>query len=153
MTTETRPTVAWFFFCVLILTANSVALANDTQSQSSAPKKAKPAKSEPFVTSNYFWSWYTNGLTEFSFSLKNRSGNDVKKVRFRVIFYDRQGNQIHFQDSETPAYSVIPNGMTERESVALDIATGSSVRHLSASQKVEILGFEQISPESGSKSP
>ena len=75
----------------------------------------------------------------------------MNKVRFRVTFFDRQGNQLHFEESETSA--VIPNGMTKRESVTLDLDTGVSVRHLSASEKIEILSFNQIPPENGRNSP
>jgi hypothetical protein len=132
--------LSWFLLIVPVLTGR----------QSSNDLKSKPARKQLFVTSNYYWTEYTSGLTEFSFSLKNQSGKDAKKVRFRVIFIDRQGTQIHFEDSETSG--AIPNGMTKRQSVSLDIDTGESVRHLSVSEKIEILSFEQT-PAEGSDHP
>ena len=53
--------------------------------------KSKPHSRPAFVSSNFFWSWYENGLTTFTFSLKNQTGHDVKNVNYRVLFFDRQG--------------------------------------------------------------
>ena len=96
--------------------------------QTAAPtRKTNPAQKPAFVCSNYSWTWYQNGLTTFTFSLKNQSGHDVKKVSFRVLFFDRQGNQIDFAESNT---GPIPKGLAQRESVTLDIDTGMSTRKI-----------------------
>ena len=105
-------------------------------------RKSKPVPKPAFVCSNYVWTWYGNGLTKFTFSIKNQSGSDVKDIYFRVLFFDRNGTQVHFEESNTGS-DVLPNGLTKRESVTLDIDTGLSVRKISTSQKVEILSFEQ----------
>ncbi len=102
--------------------------------------KNKTVPKPAFVCSNYVWSWYQNGLTTFTFSMKNQSGHDVKRVRYRVLFFDRQGSQIDFAESQTEG---IPNGLAQRESVTLDFDTGMSTRKLSSSQKVEILDFKE----------
>jgi hypothetical protein len=104
-------------------------------------RKKKPAPKPPFVCSSFFWTWYENGLTNLSFSIKNQSGTDLKNVEFRVLFFDRFGKQVHFQESNTR--DVIPTGMTERASITLDLDTGLSVRKISTTQKVEILNFEK----------
>ena len=116
--------------------------------QAHAPtRKNKPTPKSAFASSNYVWTWYENGLTRFTFSLKNQSGNDVKDVSFRVLFFDRNGNQVHFEESSTGADDIIPNGLTRRESVTLDMDTGLSVRKVSTLQRVEILGLESATNE------
>jgi hypothetical protein len=104
--------------------------------------KSKPHSRPAFVSSNFFWTWYENGLTTFTFSLKNQTGHDVKNVNYRVLFFDRQGSQIHFEESST-GEDVIPSGLARRESVTLDMDTGLSTRKISTSQRVEILNFER----------
>jgi len=128
--------------CALLIICAAISLA-----QSPSPRKTtKPVKKEPFTTSSYYWSWYTNGLTEFSFSLKNQSGSDVTKVSYRVLFFDSHGNQIHFEEPE-PNLGTIPNGMARMMTITLDMDSGDAVRHQSSYEKIEILGFENAQPE------
>lgn len=105
-----------------------------------AARKSQQPTKQPFVSSNFFWSWYPNGLTTFSFSLKNLTGHDVKNVKYRVLFFDRRGEQIDFAESVAGR---IPKGLAQRVSVTLDLDTGMSTRKLSTNQRVEILDFDQ----------
>jgi hypothetical protein len=119
------------------------AVASAAQTQDTARIPGRSSKTPPipaFVCSNYFWTWFQNGSTTFTFSMKNQSGHDVKTVRYRVLFFDRQGNQIDFAEGTT---GPIPNGLAHRESVDLNFDTGMSTRKISTYQKIEILGFEQ----------
>ena len=105
-----------------------------------AMQPSKTVSKAPFVPSHFYWSWYQNGLTSFSFSLKNQSGSDVKWVKYRVLFFDRSGNQIEFVEGLS---GPLPNGLAQRQSVDLGVDTGMSTRKLSVSQKVEILDFHE----------
>jgi hypothetical protein len=117
------------------------ALATAAWPQDVKRTPTRKAPSRPtFVCSNYVWTWRGNGFTTFTFSMKNQSGHDVKSVRYRVLFFDRQGNQIDFAEART---GPIPNGLAHRESVDLDLDTGLSTRKLSSYQKVEVLDLEQ----------
>jgi hypothetical protein len=99
-------------------------------------RKSKPA----FACSHFSWTWDEIGWTTFSFSLKNQSGHDVKSVSYRVLFFDRHGDQIAFEEGRSFS---IPNGLAQMQSVLLDRDTGASTRRLRASQKIKILGVEQ----------
>lgn len=116
-----------------------------TRALADSGRKTQATRRDPFVTSHYSWEWYTNGLTIFSFSLKNQSGRAVANVQFRVLFFDSKGNQISFEEGKSS--DTIPNGMTKRESITLDLDSGSSVRHLSASEKIQILGFDSATAD------
>jgi hypothetical protein len=126
-------------FCFLLTTQPLIAQDVPTQS---AVNKAKAAIKSAFPTSSYSWKWFTNGYTEFSFSLKNQSGTDVRGVHYRVIFFDRQGNQLDFEDGVCT--ELIPKGLAKRQLVSL--TDGASVRSLAGSEKIEILSFEQVLP-------
>jgi len=119
----------------------ALAIAAAPQDVKHSPiRNSKPPQKIPFVCSNYVWTWFQNGLTTFTFSMKNQSGQDVKSVRYRVLFFDRQGKQIDFAEGST---GPIPNGLAHRESVELNFDTGMSTRKISTYQKIEILDFEQ----------
>ena len=125
-----------YSLCAPIILLFLSAMGSPQVRGSASRSQTKPA----FTTSNYFWTWFQNGSTTFSFSLKNQSGHDVKTVRYRVLFFDRKGSQIDFAEGIAGR---IPNGLAHRESVNLDFETGMSTRKMSSYQKVEILRFQQ----------
>jgi hypothetical protein len=125
---------------IVCLVALACAIALQSQETKHQTIRAGKAALQPFPTSNTFWTWYENGLTTFSFSIRNQSGHNIKSLRYRVLFFDRKAAQIDFAEGTT---GPIPNGLARRESVTLDLDTGMSTRKLSVSSKIEVLGFDQ----------
>jgi uncharacterized protein YcfL len=146
MTFYTEPEVRRYIMKNSKLFIGLLALALSVQAQNGRhAAQTRAARKHAFVTSNTFWTWYDNGSTTFSFSIRNQSGHDVKTLRYRVLFFDRKGVQIDFAEGTSGR---IPNGLAHRESVTLDFDTGMSTRKLSASSRIEILGFDQDEKES-----
>src|SRR5438445_10700321 len=102
-------------YCFRVLVA-FLFLSTMVCSQQCTPTPSR--KSNPaFACSHFFWTWDEVGWTTFSFSLRNQSGHDVKSVRYRVLFFDRHGEQIAFEDGWS---SGIPNGLAQMQKVLLD---------------------------------
>jgi hypothetical protein len=65
-----------------------------------SPKSKPTPKPTPISAYNFRWTTYQNGWAELSFSLRNNLKTDVKNVKFRVIFFGRDGEPIHYAAAE-----------------------------------------------------
>jgi integrase len=84
-----------------------------------ANAQAKPAPKEktPSITAyDYRWTTFQNGFADVSFAVRNRTTKDVTKVTFRLIFYDGNGEPIHYEDCYE---GLIPAGLAVQPTVSL----------------------------------
>ena len=106
------------------------------QQQKSPAKKPKLA---PITASNYQWTTYKNGWAELSFSLRNNTKSEVQKVKYRVIFYRRNGEPIHFEDGDV--LGGIPPGLAVQETKTI-MEGGLNLYHSTAKLRVEIISYD-----------
>lgn len=118
------PIVKRFFVLLLIAT--------------SALAQKKPSI-DPITSLNLRWTTYQNGWADLSFSLHNNTQEDVKNVKYRIVFYDRNREPIHYEDG---TIQEIPAKLSVQR-VHKILLGGVSLKESTASIKVVIRSFEK----------
>ncbi len=67
---------------------------------------------------NFQWEWSYDFQSGYSFSIRNRSWDNLERVTCLVIFYDRQGNPLEADLVSYP--DVIPAGLARRAASKVD---------------------------------
>ena len=81
---------------------------------SGGQQKPPSKQAAPITAYNYQWTTFQNGSADLSFSVRNNTKSVVKDVKYRLVFLDRNGNPIHYE--ERAVYQIEP-GLAVMETV------------------------------------
>ena len=126
---------AWRCFGIVLL---SLAVSSQGISAQQTQQRKTAKSSLPIVAYNYQWTTFQNGSADLSFSVRNNTKALVSNVKYRLVFLDRNGDPINYEEG---TIAEIEPGLAVMETKNI-FSGGLNLRNSTARFRFDVLSHE-----------